>query len=269
MITEQRKRVISKIAESLALTYYSKNVTDIDAIVESESIIVCRDNYEDAFDGMLFLDEDQFFLHVNTNRNWQGSKRERFTVGHELGHYSIDEHRLGLKYGSLKPHGSITQLGGRNAIELEADYFAGCLLMPTARFQTHAAKRRSFSLDSILDLSESFRASVVSTVIRFSEVGTHEMMAVFARNNVVEWFAKSKDFPSWPFQFNVHGSLPPTTVAGEFYRKENSKHTGIEKVSPDDWFYPFSGDPRADRQMYEQCYYSDSYGYTISLIWFD
>lgn len=270
MMTDQRKAKIARLAESLAQGYHTGNVTDLGSIVSSEEIILCHDDYGDAFDGVLFLDDGQYYIHVNSKLNWPGSKRERFTVAHEIGHYCIDEHRLGLKYGALHPHSSRTsRIGKRDLIEEEADYFAACLLMPEVKFKTHAAKKKRFSLDSILDLSQAFQSSIVSAVLRFADVGTHEMMAVFAQENVVKWYAQSKDFPPWPFKFNVHGLLPPTTVAGEFYRKAEAKYTGVEKVSVDDWFYPFANDSRAERKMYEQCYYSESYGYTISLIWFD
>jgi hypothetical protein len=49
----------------------------------------------------------------------------------------------------------------------------------------------------------------------------------------------------------------------------NRKFTEIERVDADGWFSPSKEDNRAYRQMYEQCYYSDSYDYVVSLLWFD
>jgi Zn-dependent peptidase ImmA (M78 family) len=269
MITEVRKKKISKLTGELAQLFSSGNITQLEELATAEDLPVYYDDYEEAFDGMLLYDNKDFHIHINhTKGNQPNSKRGRFTLAHELGHYFIDEHRLGLKSGSLKPHGSLTELKDKDLIELEADYFASCLLMPESKFKPRSGLTKKFSLATITDLSHSFQASIVSTVIRFSEVGTHEIMAVFSRNNIVEWYARCKDFPQWPFRFKVHGTLPPTTVAGEFYTK-NSKYTGIEKVGADDWFFPFENDERADRQMYEQCYYSKSYDYVISLIWFD
>jgi Zn-dependent peptidase ImmA (M78 family) len=270
MITEVRKKKISKVTGELAQLLSSGNITQLEELATVEDLPVYYDDYEEAFDGMLLYDNKDFHIHINhTKGNQPNSKRGRFTLAHELGHYFIDEHRLGLKSGSLKPHGSLTELKDKGLIELEADYFASCLLMPEFKFKSRSALTKKFSLATITDLSDSFQASIVSTVIRFSEVGTHEIMAVFSRNNIVEWYARSKDFPQWPFRFKVHGTVPPITVAGEFYTKKDSKHTGIEKVSADDWFFPFENDDRADRQMYEQCYYSESYDYVISLIWFE
>jgi len=270
MITDPRKKKISKLASELSQLSFSGNATQLDQLAKSEDISIYCDDYETAFDGMLLYDGQDFHIHINHAKgNRLDSKRGRFTLAHELGHFFIDEHRLGLKSGDLQPHGSIIELKEKDLIEMEADYFASCLLMPELKFKNRAALKKKFSLDTIIDLSDSFQSSIVSTVIRFSEVGTHEIMAVFSRNNTVEWYARCSDFPQWPFRFKVRGSLPPTTVAGEFYTKKDSKYTGVEKVGADDWFYPFKDDARANRQMYEQCYYSDTYDYVISLIWFE
>lgn len=266
-MTEARKKKISTFAEIVANNFSSGNKTELANIAEFEELFIHYDKYENAFDGMLVSDADDFHIHINTDLgNSEGSKKGRFTLAHELGHFFIDEHRIDLKSGKLQPHASFHGNTQKETIEIEADYFAGCLLFPERKFQTRAGGKK-FSLDTILDLSDSFQASVLSTVIRFAEVGTHEVTAVVSSHNNARWYVQSKDFPKWPFRFKVGSKLPPTTVSGEFFTKKNSKYTGIEKVSADDWFYP--KDARGNRQMYEQCYYSDSFGYVISLLWFD
>lgn len=278
MIQAVRKAQISELAEYVANEFSDKNLTLLDEIAKFESIPIHYDNYENAFDGMLLYDTDNkdFHIHINIDSgNKQNSKRGRFTLAHELGHFFLDEHRLGLKYGLLEPHASFHNINHKSVIELEADYFASCLLMPKERFKNFSSENRKltgtkeFSLDTILELSNSFKTSVLSTLIRFGEVGTHEIFAVVSKDNHAKWFVKSIDFPNWNFKFKVGNTIPQTTVAGEYYTKENRKYTGIESVSVDDWFYTPSNDKRAGRQMYEQCYYSDSYGYVISLMWFD
>jgi Zn-dependent peptidase ImmA (M78 family) len=238
----------------------------LEQIAESESIYCYYDHYENSFDGMLVYDERDFHIHINLDRgNDITTKRGRFTFAHELAHYFIDEHRLPLMTGEAAPHGSLHDFAHKDLVEIEADYFAGCLLMPDKLFR-NVPTGRNFSLDTILKLSETFNTSVLSTVLRFAEVGTHEICAVVSENNTAKWFAKSKDFPNWAFRFKVGQKLPPTTVAGEFFTKQNSKYTTVEDLEPNDWFFANWG---ADRTMHEQCYYSDSYGYVISLLWFD
>lgn len=80
---------------------------------------------------------------------------------------------------------------------------------------------------------------------------------------------KSTYFPNWIWKFKIGESVPQTTVAGEYWNLEDRKFTTVEKLDAEDWFKPLPDDNRADRQMYEQCFYSDSYGYAVSLLWFD
>ncbi|MFM7855550.1 MAG: ImmA/IrrE family metallo-endopeptidase [Flammeovirgaceae bacterium] len=278
MILPQRKTQISKLAEDIAFEFSNKNLTLLNEIAKFEDVPVHFDNYENAFDGMLLYDtaSNDFHIHVNIdNGNRQDSKRGRFTLAHELGHFFLDEHRLGLKYGLLEPHASFHNINQKSPIEEEADYFASCLLMPTLKFKSHSSQykrqtgNKGFSFDTLKDLSESFQTSILSTLIRFGEVGTHEIFAVVSKDNKANWFVKSTDFPNWKFKFKIGEPVPPTSVAGEYYTMVNRKFTGIEQLSADDWFYVSREDHRADRPMYEQCFYSDSYGYVISLMWFD
>lgn len=269
MITTPRKKVISDMAHYVASQFNQSNITDLCAIANFENLNVYHDHYENTFDGMLLFDEKDFHIHVNIDRgNGVGTKRGNFTVAHEMGHYFIDEHRIGLETGIINVHGSLHDINQKSNIEIEANYFASCLLMPEQRFRAFSGGRgKKFSLDTIINLSDSFQASILATVLRFAEVGTHEITVVVSAKNTVKWFAQSKDFPKWSFKFNVGKQLPQSTVAGEFFSKTDSKYTDIEEVDPNSWFY--SNDERNIRKMYEQCYYSDSYGYVISLIWFD
>lgn len=276
MIPLHRKTQISKLAEYVANEFADGNLTLLEKIADYENVQFYFDNYEDAFDGMLLYDNKDFHIHINIdNGNRRNSKRGRFTFAHELGHFFLDEHRLGLKYGLLEPHGSFHNLNQKSKIEDEADYFASCLLMPQQKFKKQSGeyKRQSgnknFSFDALHNLSERFQTSILSTLIRFGEVGTHEIFAVISKDNVAKWFIKSTDFPNWKFKFIIGERVPQTTVAGEYYNLENRKFTSVEPLDADDWFNPPPDDHRADRQMYEQCFYSDSYGYVISLMWFD
>ena len=269
MILPHRKTQIGKLAEFVANEFSDGNLTLLNKIAIYEEVPFYFDNYEDAFDGMLLYDSKDFHIHLNIDSgNLENSKRGRFTFAHELGHYFLDEHRLGLKFGLLEPHASFHNLNQKSKIELEADYFASCLLMPQQKFRRNSGGK-DFSLNILTNLSHSFQTSVLATLIRFSEVGTHEVFAVISKNNIAKWFVKSTDFPNWKFKFKIGDKIPETTVAGEYFARVGSKITGIEQLNAGDWFNPPAEDHRADRHMYEQCYYSDSYGYIISLMWFD
>jgi len=262
-----RRKKISDFTAYISNEFSDGNVTSLEDILEFEELPCHFDHYEDYFDGMLLFDQQRFHIHINIDRrNSLESKRGRFTLAHELAHYFIDEHRIGLKHGLLQPHGSKHNINHKDEIEKEADYFASCLLMPEQKYRKYSGSKK-FDLSRIIDLSESFQTSILAVALRFTDIGTHEIMVVVSKGGIVSWYSKSIDFPSWPFRFNVGKSLPPTTVAGEFYANRNAKYTTVEEVSPDDWFYP--KDSRDQKRMYEQCYFSDSYEYVISFIWFE
>jgi Zn-dependent peptidase ImmA (M78 family) len=267
-IPEVRKKELSKMADFVSSQFSDRNTTQLINIVEFESINLYVDHYEDSFDGMLVFDEGDFHIHLNIDRkNNINSTRGRFSLSHELAHYYINEHRIGLQNGLLEPHGSITDLNKHDPIELEADYFAGCLLMPYNKIY-YFDQVKKFSLDKIKAISESFKVSLLAATIRYCQTCVHELMIVVSENNIVKWYDRNDHFPKWPFKFKVHGKLPATSVAGEFFTKPDSKFTSIEEIVPDDWFYPFKDDYKAARKMNEQCFYADHYGYVISLLWF-
>lgn len=125
----------SALAESIA-SLYSLPIP-LDEIAEDEGIIVIYDNYgQNTFDGMTWYvpEQDIFYMHINTERgNTRNSRKGRFTLAHELGHYFIDHHRQALECGKMQPHIHRYNPFGQNedwAIEREADEFAAQLLMP-------------------------------------------------------------------------------------------------------------------------------------------
>lgn len=267
MISLRTKRIVTECTASLSESFYSEQETRLLDIVEDEGLYLHIDDYEDTFDGMLVWDSATFHIHLNEAKgNLPNSKRGRFTLAHELGHYFIDSHREGLRKGILNPHPSNLSLVQKDEMEKEADYFASCLLVPQDRLRKFTGGRK-FSLEIIKEISEAFQVSLTSAVIRFAEVGTHEILAVFSSGNTVKWYTKSDDFPRLRHKFKPGKKLPATTVAGEFYTKPDSKYTDVELVDIEDWFHFVDWAP--DYQMYEQCFYSDIYGFVISLIWFE
>jgi hypothetical protein len=150
-------------------------------------------------------------------------------------------------------------------MEEEADYFASCLLMPDTLFRAVKTPKK-FSLSTLLQLSTEFKVSVLSTAIKFAEIGTHEVCVVLSESGEVRWSARSNDFPKWKHRFKRGQKLPFKTVAAEYFSDPTKRYTEIELVNPDAWFEATFD---ADRDMYEQCYYSDSYGYVLSVLWLD
>lgn len=239
---------IKHLAESIALE--SPNlITPLELILEEEQLDLFYDSYGDGFDGMTIYDDAQFFIHINTFRgNRPDTPRSRFTIAHELGHYFIDNHRVGLKKGLLSPHPSKNNENTHFRIEREADYFASCLLMPEERFKK-LIQRKKFEFSIIKSLAEHFQTSITATAIRFADVGNHPLMIVFGENSKIKWKWSSEDFP---FKYLLYNEkIPENSVMGEYFINGRSPNES-EDVCPIDWFN-FVKDHDIQRKFKEHC----------------
>lgn len=260
MIKSNSNSAIKHLAESIALEFQDV-VTPLEIIIAEEELNLFYDSYGDVFDGMTIFDDSQFFIHINTYRgNRPGTARARFTIAHELGHYFIDSHRIGLKQGLLSPHPSRNNENTHNQIEREADYFASCLLMPEERFKKLLV-RKKFEFAIIKSLSEYFQTSITATAIRFTDIGNHPLMIVFGESGRVKWKWYSDDFP---FKYLLYTEkIPDDSVMGEYFYQERQPEN-TEDVWPVDWFN-FVADDDIHRKFKEHCIPHKNLA--LSIIW--
>lgn len=253
---------IKELAEFVSLEYDSI-VTPLHEIAAAENIPIFYDNYENAFDGLLIHDNG-FYIHLNMARgNREKTPRGRFTLAHELGHYFIDNHRIGLKRGLLHPHGSINHRSAHQKIEKEADYFASCLLMPEERFLKDCLTRK-FSFTIIEELAQKYMVSLTACAIRFADIGNHPILIVYCENNRIVWKWRSRDFPYW-YLADKNGVIPEDTLVGEYFKTgEGQKRT--EQIWAADWFECYRYEDE-DNRIYE--HFIPHNNKALSIIWED
>jgi len=185
-------------------------------------------------------------------------------LAHELGHYFIDTHRIGLKKGILEPHPSLINRKQFNSIEREADYFASCLLMPESRFNQDIFKKK-FNFQLIDSLCTQYKVSRTACAFRFAQIGNHPIMIIYAERGVVKWKLESDDFP-YKWLLNDR-TVPTNTVMGEYFLQSNTQDIyKTEQVWAMDWFN-YVKDRDTERPFYEHCIpYKDK---ALSIIWED
>lgn len=253
------------IAEFIALKYDCK-ITPLDDIIEEEGLQVFYDNYGlGYFDGMTMFENNQFYIHLNTGKgNKYNSARGRFTLAHELGHYFIDAHRIGLKKGLLKPHPSHTNQKQYYIIEREADFFASCLLMPESRFQKDIEKKK-FSPKLLDWLKDEYNVSRTACILRYADIGNHPLKIIYAIDGRIKWTHHSDDFPFKTLLYD--DKVPENMVIGEYFnKKEEVEVYKTERVWAIDCFR-YVRDEDSTRQFYEYCI---SYkNMAMSILWED
>ena len=257
----QNRFNIQKLAEAIASEYPEKT-TPVEKIIDDEDIAVYYDSYGSTFDGMTLYDKGKFYIHLNTDLgNKPGSAKGRFTLAHELGHYYIDSHRIGLKKGLLEPHPSRTNQKQFNRIEREADYFASCLLMPQAKFQKDC-NRKKFGIELIDFLKEEYKVSRTACAFRFADIGNHPIMIVYGENGVIGWKYCSEDFP---YKYLLYDRrIPPNTVMGEYFNDNQDNLFRKEKIWGVDIFN-YVKDDDVHKAFFEHCIaYKQK---ALSIIW--
>jgi Zn-dependent peptidase ImmA (M78 family) len=163
----ERLTELAALAEAVSRDYCPGHRFDPLPILEDNEITISYGSYHSAFDGMLEHRSNRFHIYCNLDQvESRNSPRARFTVGHELGHYFIDEHRNALKSGRTPAHGSRSEFESNLLVEREADHFASHLLMPASEFQKIALRQRP-GLAGILDIARNFNVSVTSAAVRY------------------------------------------------------------------------------------------------------
>jgi Zn-dependent peptidase ImmA (M78 family) len=263
MITEARRKDLSDLAEGISEQYFNSAPILPENIADKCGITYCYGYYKNAFDGLIEHKAGKFHIYLNLDRlRKENCPRARFTFGHELGHYFIDEHRIPLKNGKVPSHPSFNKLMNKNPVEQEADYFASCLLMPSSYFKTKCL-RRPLSPELIEDLGNYFNTSTSSVIFRYFSLNLFPMVIILSKNKAIEWSLRSTDFKYY-YRPEKGDPIPTSTAAGEYFYK-GIKYLGKEELYADDWFSNAYNLDK-DEQFYEKCYYLTEEA-VLSVVW--
>ena len=124
MITNQRKTQIERITIDLLNRHnYIDDMVDIADIVRQQNYNVFIDDLDNNISG--YVDHENREVVLNKNET---PERRRFTLAHELGHIILNsnnsiQHRDNILNNQLDIYANDDK-------EVEANYFAGCILMP-------------------------------------------------------------------------------------------------------------------------------------------
>jgi hypothetical protein len=178
--------------------------------------------------GMLLKHGNSFGILYGTHIKSEGF--QRFSVGHELGHYFLPGHIDAVLKNDL--HESRAGIASNNPYEMEADQFSAGLLMPRKLF-TPAIRKAGDGLAAIEYLAGLCNASLTSTAIRFTQCSTEPVAVIISTGkNVdyclvsdtlkeidgIDWIRKrelmSRNAPTFDFNQNVGKVRQPARVQG-------------------------------------------------------
>jgi hypothetical protein len=144
-------------------------------------------------------------------------RRQRFTVGHELGHFLLPWHtpRSGQGFLCSSKDMAVFQAkaGGDRYIEMEAqaNRFSAGILMPTAPFRSDLRARRHFEVSHIAELADRYDVSKEAMARRCVDLHDDAIAVVFSRAGIVTRAYRGKELPRLSIAAN--DLLPADSVA--------------------------------------------------------
>ena len=120
---------------------------------------------EELVSGAIVKEDSDIFILLNEE---DSKKRKRFTIAHELAHYFLHLDK------NTEPFIDYKRSNSNNSIELEADEFAGCLLMGEQQVKEKFNKAKSIGLDDdgiVSVLAGIFLVSNSAMYIRLKRLG--------------------------------------------------------------------------------------------------
>jgi hypothetical protein len=184
-------------------------------------------------------------------------ERQRFSAGHELGHWMRDRGRMAFSCDD-SAFNSEWDAEKENP-ERNANCYSADLLLPKSMFANHAQKR-PITFETVRDLSASFQTSLTATAIRLVELGSYPAMIVCnEKNGRRRWFVRSSDIPRSLWPRNKPASY---TIASEILRGVAQPQGPVE-VSSAGWF----DCPGSDRYAIQEDSLQITTELVLSLLW--
>lgn len=211
--------------------------------------------------GIIFHGDDVIIFYATDIDN-EGF--QRFTIGHELGHYFLPGHPEEIT--KLAPV-HVSRAGfsqGSDSIEIEADHFSSGLLMP-GKLVRNVLASRSIGMDGIISLSQDAQCSITASAIRAAECSEYPMAIIVSRDSEICYGFLSESFKDLnPSSFPRQGNPLPHTSTKTFNLNENDVLFG-ERVCGQttlvDWF-----GGNTDVPLDEEVIGLGRYGYTLTVL---
>lgn len=131
-------------------------------------------------------------------------ERQRFSAGHELGHWMHDRGTTATACDDASLYGPWT---GTDR-ESRANRYSANLLLPVSMFKPRA-KNLPMTLDTVRVLASMFRMSLTATALRLLQYGSYPAMLVANDLNRRLWFTRGAGIPEavWPRDSPGSGTL--------------------------------------------------------------
>ncbi|HKM80337.1 MAG TPA: ImmA/IrrE family metallo-endopeptidase [Candidatus Acidoferrum sp.] len=196
---------------------------------------------------------DRAIITINSNSS---RSRQRFSGGHELGHWMRDRGQIAFKCD----YENYVHGWWASNPETRANRFASDLLLPVGMFQP-CARGLTVTFESVRKLTDAFKMSLTATAIRLVEHGGLPSMLVCNNPHKREWFVASPGVSGrlWPVARPEEGALAFSLLSNA------SENKGPTDVRCDHWI----NHPRAEHYWIKEDSLRLKEGTVLSLLWWE
>jgi Zn-dependent peptidase ImmA (M78 family) len=230
--------------------------------------ILCQENRSlgSGVSGCMMKVGDNFGILYSTRFASEGF--QRFTVGHELGHYFMDGHVSHLFANGQSLHQSLSGFISKDPYEAEADAFAASLLMPKGLFAA-AIQGAGEGLKAIETLAALCRTSLTATAIRVAKLTTEPLAVVCTTGHTVNFAVMSETLRQYrDLTWLKRGAGVPAASITAIFNADEANIRLVRRMSGEttlaDWFHSDIA-----HEMQEEVCGLGEYGRTLTVLWCD
>ncbi len=242
-----------EIIQKLGIT--SPNEIDVVKIAALRKIRV-RERPLNGCDGMMVRKDNHAIISVRDSI--PDIKKKRFVIAHELGHVLLHLH---IKQSDNFNLSKFEQMQYRSSPpEMEANYFAAELLMPSLLF-TKALELVDPSFSEISRLAHFFNTTLSATAIQFVKYSKEPCAFIISKNLETPWVYTAEGFEFW---VEKRDKIHAYSVTADTVKHERNSGRA-DNVSAGVWLQGYS-DSGKDYITEETLYFRDS-GIAYTLLW--
>lgn len=174
--------------------------------------------------------------------NGKGSRqRQRFTIGHELGHYLIIAHRP-VRPGQFtcSKEDMAIRAADRDdrakRMEMEANRFSAAMLMPLAQFRPEMRNLGAPDLDQVIALADRYDMSKEATALHYALHHDAPCAILFSKDGVLRRSYKPTRFPF--IESRIGSPLPSNSLSAG---AANGGKMGWQEIDQGVWFTQIAG----------------------------
>lgn len=199
---------------------------DLEAIAFDKGIIVRRRPLKGA-DARLVGHDGRAIVTVSSDTSIE---RQRFSIGHELGHWLQDSFQDGLKSCSksdISPRNQAEQ-----GVEEDANRFSSDLLLPKY-IVVPLVETRDASIDLAFEIGKIFRTSVSASLIKLMQLSESPALVVWHDMKGRKGFLRNLQWPTelWPIS-EVHYETEAIEI---LFKGKPGDHTKGKPAKANQW----------------------------------